>query len=85
MKKRQQSTHELISRAISKERKKFLQKCSKLGIKPKDYDEAFNVHVCAWSPDEYQIGEYKPNTSSTIGNYYVSELEYDNLQTNELC
>jgi len=33
--------------------------------------------VCGYSPDEYQIGVSKNNTSSDIGNLYISEEDYD--------
>lgn len=81
--KRQKSTTELFLRRMKSERRRFINICKSHGIKPLSYDEATNTHMCLWSRDECQIGEYKPMTTSTSDNIYVTEEEYDRLIYNE--
>lgn len=81
--RKQMSSSELMLRRQKKEKQEFLSKCRVLGVKTRNYDEAMNIDICAYSPDESQIGEYKRNTSSSIGNVYVSENDYDMLMLEE--
>lgn len=67
----------------SRARRKFLSKCEKLGISTYAYDQATRTMVCGYSPDEYQIGVSKNNTSSDIGNLYISEEDYDTYYSEE--
>lgn len=75
--KRVMKAREKLMRDQSLARRKFLRKCERLGIAIFSYDEATRTMMCGYSPDEYQIGLSKNNTSSDIGNLYISEEDYD--------